>query len=227
MRGLLFRTAVLGSLLKGPARWLEGFAAGPWGAAWLFVFSFAESSFFPVPPDVLLIALCLTETALESRWLMLLFAGVCTAGSVLGGLFGYFIGRKAGRPILLKLASEERVKAAEDLLARYDVWAVGAAGFTPIPYKVFTIASGLLRIKIGRFAAISAASRGARFFIEAAFFYFFGSEAKSFIESYFEWLAIGLLVVGVGGFLALKLLGKVTAGRARRFEGEGGGADGD
>lgn len=197
--------------LGGLLHWLEGFAASPHATVWLFVFAFAESSFFPIPPDVLLIALCLTEASMGSLALTAWFAGVCTIASALGGAFGYFLGLKAGRPILTRLASPERVEAAEKLLQRYDVWAVGAAGFTPIPYKIFTISSGLLRVGFVRFLVVSVASRGARFFLVAMLCYAVGERVRYYLDRHLPWATAALFVALAGGFYAITVAARRLA----------------
>jgi len=191
------------SFFGGLLHWLEGFAASPHAAVWLFVFAFAESSFFPIPPDVLLIALCLAPAAPPSLATVVWFAGVCTIASALGGAFGYFLGLKAGRPILTRLASPERVEAAEKLLGRYDVWAVGAAGFTPIPYKIFTISSGLLRVGFVRFMVVSVVSRGARFFLVAMLCYAVGERVRYYLDRHLPWATVAFVVALAGGFYAI------------------------
>jgi membrane protein YqaA with SNARE-associated domain len=173
-------------------------AAAPSAVGWLFVWSFAESSFWPIPPDVLLVAMCLARPSMS-----FLFAAVCSAASVLGALLGYAIGFWGGRPIAYRLVAESRMQAAEELYRRYDVLAIGIAGFTPIPYKVFTILSGLLRVALWRFVAASAVSRSARFFLVAAVLYLFGDVAREFIVEYFGPLTLGLAILVVVGFLAL------------------------
>lgn len=187
---------------------MEAFAARPAASVWLFAFAFAGSSFFPVPPDILLIALCLTDASLSSLPTAMWYAGVCTAGSAIGGVFGYFLGAKAGRPVLTRLASPRTVDAAERLLQRYDVWAVGAAGFTPIPYKVFTIAAGLLRVRFARFVVVSIASRGARFFLVAALCYALGDRVRYYLDRHFWWATAALFVGLAGGFYALAALAR-------------------
>ncbi len=195
-------------LFARAAAWMEGFAASPHSTVWLFVFAFAESSFFPIPPDTLLIALCLTQSANASLATTMWFALVCTAASALGGAFGYLIGMKAGKPILKRVARPETVETAEQLLQRYDVWAVGAAGFTPIPYKIFTIASGMLGVKFIRFIVVSVASRGARFFLVAALCYATAEEVTYYLKHHLGWATIALLVLLAAGFWALKVLGR-------------------
>lgn len=171
---------------------------GPWG---LFILSFSESSFFPVPPDILLIALALVEPGQS-----LFLAGVTTAGSVLGAAFGYFLGLKGGRPILRKFVSEEKIGKVQDYFNRYDVWAIGIAGFTPIPYKVFTIAGGVFSINFTRFLIVSLLSRGARFFLVGGLIYLFGPTIKVYITKYFNLFSVLFIVLLVAGFYVAKLV---------------------
>jgi len=195
-------------LFARASAWMEGFAASPHSTAWLFVFAFAESSFFPIPPDALLIALCVVPHVNASLGATMWFALVCTVASALGGAFGYLIGVKAGKPILRRLARPRTVETAERLLQRYDVWAVGAAGFTPIPYKIFTIASGMLGVKFVRFIIVSVASRGARFFLVAGLCYVTAEEVKYYLKHHLGWATVALLALLVAGFWALKALGR-------------------
>lgn len=184
--------------------WLAAAAHSPVSHAVLFAWAFAESSFFPVPPDAGLIALCLATA--DDLAACLVFAGVCAVGSTAGGALGYGLGVWVGRPVLRRLASETTVGAAERLLQRYDMWAVAAAGFTPIPYKVFTIASGMLRVKFWRFLVASAVSRGARFFLVAVLVRLAGEEVKAVFERHFWWATLVLLALVAAGFCALKAL---------------------
>src|SRR3989338_4669918 len=112
----------------------------PFGEAGLFAVAFMESSFFPIPPDLLLIPLVLLNPQL-GLW----YALVCTIGSVLGAVLGYYIGIKGGRPILIRLAGKEKTDKTARYFRKYGDWAIGIAAFTPIPYKVFTIAAGVFR----------------------------------------------------------------------------------
>jgi len=195
--------------IKDLVAWTTHFAQTPYGAWALFAIAFAESSFFPIPPDLLLMALAAVDPE-NSIW----YAAVCTVGSVLGGMFGYGIGLKGGRPLLLRLFKHEKVQVVEDYYNRYDVWAVGIAGLTPIPYKVFTIAAGVCAINFPRFVAASLASRGLRFFAEGLLFWLFGPQIQAFVKSYFEVITITFAVLLVGGFYLLKVIGK----RATRKE---------
>jgi len=163
----------------------------PFGTVGLFALAFIESSFFIVPPDVLLIPLCLFNPERA-----LFYALVCTLGSVCGAVFGYYIGMKGGRPVLMRLAREDQVAKIQALYAEYGALAVGMAGFTPIPYKIFSISSGVFKYRLHPFIAVSLLSRGARFFLEAAVIMLYGDEMVSFISVYFGHvtLAIGALV---------------------------------
>lgn len=177
--------------------WVQGWAASPHGATALFLIAVAESSFFPIPPDVLLIPLCLGDPS-RSFW----FAAVCSVGSVLGGMAGYGIGRFGGRPLLLRLFNRERVAAVESYYDRYNAWATGIAGLTPVPYKVFTIAGGAFAINFRIFLLASAVSRSLRFFAIATLIYFFGEPIGAFIERYLDWLTLAFVILLVLGFVA-------------------------
>lgn len=185
--------------------WVEGFAQKP-GADWsLLIIAFVESSFFPIPPDVLLIALAISLPAKAFR-----YALVCSVGSVLGGMFGYLIGYEFydlfGRPIITFYGLEEAYHTVQQLYRENAFSAVAIAGFTPIPYKVFTIAAGAFQISFTTFVYASALSRPARFFLVAALFYWFGPTIKSFIDKYFEALSVAFVVLFVLGFLVVHWL---------------------
>jgi len=181
--------------------WTLSWAGTPHGTAALAAIAFAESSFFPIPPDVLLIALALGRPDL-AFW----YAAVSTAGSTVGGAAGYAIGYWGGRPVAEWLFGRTRMELVHRLFQKYEAWAVGIAGFTPIPYKVFTIGAGVFYVNFRVFILASVISRGARFFLVAALLFTFGPPIRQFIEQHFEWLTV-LLVVGIiGGFVALRHL---------------------
>ncbi len=191
----------------GPIRrlydWVLGWAAHPAGPLALFLLAFAESSFFPIPPDVLLIALALGRPQ-RALW----FALLATLGSVLGGVGGYYIGlalfEQVGRPILEWYNAMPEFDRVGQLYRDNLILALGTAGFTPIPYKVFTIAAGAFYIPLLPFMAISAVSRGLRFFLVALLIYYFGPPIKRFIDRYFNLLTILFVVLLVGGFLVVR-----------------------
>jgi len=175
--------------------WVEHFAATPYGGWALFAIAFAESSFFPIPPDVLLIALCLAEPAKA-----LGFALICSLGSVLGGMAGYAIGFYGGRPLLHRLFSDTKIHTVESFYDRYNAWATGIAGLTPLPYKIFTIAGGAFAIDFRIFVIASAISRSLRFFAVAGLIYAFGEPIKAFIDRYLNVLSIVFVVFLVLGY---------------------------
>ncbi len=185
--------------------WVLHWAKTPYGSAALFLLAFTESSFFPIPPDVLLIALVLGSL---SRWWR--FAAICTFGSVLGGVAGYGIGwgmmDVVGMRIIRFYHAEEHFEYVKDLYLRYDYWIVFVAAFTPIPYKVFTITSGVMHMNLLGFAAVSAVGRGARFFLVAGLLYNFGPPMHRFIDRWFDWLCLAFAVLLVGGFALLALI---------------------
>lgn len=192
------------NLIRKMYQWVEGFSTKP-GALWaLFLIAFMESSFFPIPPDVLLIALAVAMPTKSMR-----FAAVCTAGSVLGGMFGYFIGYELmdliGRPIIdFYNAQAYWVKVEEAYRGPVGVWFLVAAAFTPIPYKVATIAAGATLMPLIPFIIASSVGRAARFFLVAGLIWKFGPSIKVFIEKYLDKLSIAFVVLLVLGFVAVK-----------------------
>jgi len=171
-------------------------------AEWaLFLIAVAESSFFPLPPDILLITMAVAKP--ESSFY---FALICSVGSVLGGIVGYLIGKYGGQPVLHRFFRGGTITRVEELFNRYDAWAIGIAAFTPIPYKVFTIASGAFNIRFKTFLAASIIGRTSRFFIVASLFYFWGAEIKEWIDRYFNLFSIAFVVLLVGGFLLLRFV---------------------
>ena len=189
--------------LRRLKQWVEGFAEKP-GASWsLFGIAFAESSFFPIPPDVLLIAL----GVLKPRKAFL-YALYCSIGSVLGGIFGYYVGLEfydlAGRKIIEFYGLGEQYQHVRNLYDQNAFAALAIAGFTPIPYKVFTIAAGAFKISFLTLVAASAIGRSGRFFLVSALFYWFGPTIKVFIDKYLEALTIAFVVLLVLGFVAIR-----------------------
>jgi len=171
----------------------------------LFVVSFTESSFFPIPPDILLIPMVLA--ARERAWML---AGICTIASVLGGGFGYYIGavflESLGQPVLDfygkgALFDEFALKFNEQ-----GAWAVLFAGITPFPYKVITITSGATGLDFWVFMTSSVVARGLRFFIVAALLWKFGPPIREFIERRFGLMTIIFFVLLLGGFALIRLL---------------------
>lgn len=182
---------------------MVSWAATPYAPLALFILAFWESSFFPLPPDPLLIAMAIADPDRAP-----LYALICTTASVFGAMLGYFIGKKGGRPVVQRLFKEKKIQAAEQLYKRYDVWAVGAAAFTPIPYKVFTITAGIAELRFWPFILVSVIGRGARFFLIGLAVYFFGAPIQRAIDQYFELLTISFLALLVLGFVTVKYGGE-------------------
>jgi membrane protein YqaA with SNARE-associated domain len=190
-------------LLHNLYDWVLHWAETPYGVPALFVLAFAESSFFPLPPDILLIALAISIPTRAFR-----YALVCTLGSVIGGTFGYLIGWQfyevAGEPIVHFYHGEELFADIQQKYLEYGFWFVFTAGFTPIPYKIFTIASGVFTFNFWKFIIASSISRSARFFLVAALIWLFGPKIKPFIDKYFNVVVILFTILLIGGFMVIK-----------------------
>ncbi len=172
---------------------------------WLAVISFAESSIFPIPPDALLIPMCLARP--DRAWRLAL---ICTVASVLGGALGYFIGyalfEVIAEPIIRLYHYEAAFERFKATYAEWGLWVILVKGATPIPYKIVTIASGAASFNFAVFMAASIATRGARFFLVAGLLRLYGEPVREFIERRLT-LVTTLGVLGVvGGFALLKLL---------------------
>lgn len=183
--------------------WIDSLALMPHPGWWLFLLAFAESSFFPIPPDVLLVTLGVANPE-SAIW----YGFVCSLGSVLGGMLGYGIGLFGGRPLLFKVFAEKKIHAVEKLYDRYNAWATGIAGLTPIPYKVFTIAGGAFKINFKVFVFASVVSRSLRFMAEGVLLFFYGEAIRDFLFKWFNWLSIAFVVLLVGGFWLVHRYGK-------------------
>ena len=189
--------------------WMLSWSDSPYGVPALFCLAFAESSFFPLPPDVLVIALTLGNPS-QAWW----YATVATVGSVLGGAFGYGIGWFGGRPLLLRFMGQNRMDLVHQYFQRYEAWAILIAGFTPIPYKIFTIGAGAFYVDFRTFMVASIVSRGARFFLVAFAIQFMGPWVKELIEKYFNLFSIIFVVLLVLGFWLVQHHGKKIAQQA-------------
>ena len=186
--------------------WVLAWAETRYALAALVVISFAESSFFPIPPDVLLIAMAM---AAPSRAFG--YAAWCSVASVAGGVLGYVIGVGLMDVVGCRLIDVYHGQSTFDWLAlrfeQYNFWAVFVAAVTPIPYKIFTIAAGAVGADFWTFLFASALGRPARFFAVAAAIYYFGPPVKRLIDKYFELLSIAFVVLLIGGFAAIRLVG--------------------
>ncbi len=175
-------------------------------ASWfLSIISFAESSFFPIPPDIILIPMVLAK-----RTKAFFFALICTLSSVFGGIFGYLIGYLVFNSIGILLVDfyhlSEEVTKFKNYYDSYGAWIVIIAGFTPFPFKVITIASGLFQLNFVIFILSSILSRGARFYLVSTLLYLFGDKIKIFIDKYFNFLTILFFVLLIGSILIIKVL---------------------
>lgn len=190
--------------------WVLSWSESRWGWVALLFIALFEASWFPLPPDVLLIALCLGATKRSFR-----FATICLVGSVIGAALGYGIGHflwitPSGDPTALAALFYEYVFSIEKfqnvgaLYDRFNFWIVFTAGFTPLPFKLFTIAGGMFDINFVMFMIASLVSRGMRFFLIAGLIWKFGAPIKVFIDKYFNMLAT-LFAVLLIGFTALTL----------------------
>jgi membrane protein YqaA with SNARE-associated domain len=180
-------------------------AASPRAPLWLALVSFAESSFFPVPPDALLVPMALARP--DRAWRL---AAICTASSVVGGMLGYLIGYALYAEVALPLVQfyhmQERMDAFVQGFNRWGVLIILVKGLTPIPYKIVTITSGLAGFSFPLFVAASVVTRGARFFLLAALLRRFGAPVRAFIEQRLM-LVTSLTAAGiVGGVLLLRLV---------------------
>lgn len=171
---------------------------------WLFAVAFIESSFFPIPPDVMLIPMILA--APKKAWSI---AGVATVGSVIGAYLGYAIGfyffQLIAEPLLNFYGYLEKFNSFKELYNQYSAWIVFGAGITPFPYKIITIASGVVHMNLIVFTIASIIARGMRFFLVAWLLKKYGETMREFIEKNLGWLSVLFLLLLIGGFAAIKL----------------------
>jgi membrane protein YqaA with SNARE-associated domain len=180
-------------------------AASRYAAWWLALIAFAEASFFPIPPDALLVPMALAKPRLAWR-----YAAVCTVASVAGGALGYLIGfavfDQLAKPILALYGYGPSFASFQAKFQEYGLWIVLIKGLTPIPYKIVTIAAGAARFDFLLFMLASLLTRGARFFLVATLLHFYGDAVRDFIERRLTLVTSAVAVGVVGGFLALKFL---------------------
>ena len=191
-------------MIKRLYNWILSWSESRWGWLALFTIALFEASFFPLPPDILLIALCLGATKRSFR-----FATICLVGSVLGAALGYMIGyflwtTPSGEATALANLFYEYIFSVDSfnnvgaLYDRFNFWIVFTAGFTPLPFKLFTIAGGMFHINFLMFIIASMVSRGMRFFLIAWLIWKFGAPIKSFIDKYFNLLATLFTIMLIG-----------------------------
>ena len=192
-------------MLKRLYEWMMEKAGHPHAARWLFLFSFVESSFFPIPPHPLLGLMCLARPEKALR-----YGFICTLASVLGGLFGYAIGFFAyetiGVSLLKTLGLLESFPAAACYLREYGAEIILVKGATPIPFKLLTLTAGFIHMDLFTFIWASVLSRAFQFMLVGFLFWKFGAPIKAFIEKYLGLLSIAFVVLVVGGFIAFGML---------------------
>ena len=202
------------NIFKNTYNWVIGLSSKKNSDYSIFLLSFSESFFFPIPPDVLLIPLCL-----GNRKKSLYFAFLCSVSSIFGGIFGYYIGKVLWWNLpgieyseLAKFFFEyvpgvtvDSFGRIKSLYEEWNFWIVFTAGFTPIPFKLITISSGTFNINFFMFIIASMLSRSARFFLLATLLYIFGEKIRFFIEKYFNLLAILFTILLIVGFVVVKL----------------------
>lgn len=195
------------SLTRKLYDWVLHWADTKYGVPALGLLAFFESSFFPIPPDPLLMALSLSKVK-RSLW----YATVCSIASVLGGAFGYWIGINLWHLMsdfffnYIPGFTHAVFELVRQKYSEHAFFAVFTAGLTPIPYKVFTISAGVFEINFLTFVMASVLGRSMRFFLVAGLIRIFGEQIKQFIDKYFDMLSIAFIVLLVGGFLIIKWL---------------------
>ena len=200
-------TAKRPNIIKRMYLWVLHWAETPYGTPALFGLSFAESSFFPIPPDVLQIALSISKPKRSFY-----YATVSMIASVLGAILGWYIGYglwAALGPFFMAYVpgvNQENFDAVEGLYNAYGFMAITVAAFTPLPYKVFTIAAGIFHVSLPVLILASIFGRSARFFTVATCIFFFGPTVKHYIDKYFELATILFTILLIGGFVLIKFV---------------------
>jgi membrane protein YqaA with SNARE-associated domain len=181
--------------------WILKLSESPRAGWALFGVSAAEASFFPIPPDVMLVPMCIAKR--EKAWE---FAAIATAGSVIGGLFGYAIGallyETIGHWLIHLYGGEQAMENYKHLFAEHGHWIILLKGLTPIPYKVVTIAAGVAEYSIPMFIILSIITRAARFYMVSAILYYAGPSARDFIEKQLGLVTLVFGVLVIGGLVA-------------------------
>jgi len=190
------------SWLRRIYHWTLSLAEHPQANWALFLVALVESSVFPIPPDVLLLVMAMGRPAGAFR-----YAAMATVGSTIGAALGYLIGMfllaTLAMPILEFYHAVGTFNHVQALFQQYGIWVVAVAGFSPIPFKVITIASGAFGVTFFPFMVAALLSRGSRFFLEAALMYWGGERLRNWVERYFEWLTVAVSVAVIGGFALL------------------------
>ena len=192
-------------MLKRLYDWTMAKAASRNATGWLAGISFAESSFFPLPPDIMLVPMCLAEPARLWR-----FTNICALASLLGGLFGYAVGyylfESVGRLIIDVYNAQESFQRFQDMFAEFGPWFLILKGITPIPYKLLTITAGFAHLDLTVFILCSIVARFSRFYMIAILLHFYGPQVRDIIEKRLMLVTTILLVVVIGGLLSFKFV---------------------
>ncbi len=201
----MYRAAYAPGMIKRMYDWMMELAAHGRAKTALFWVAFAESSFFPIPPDVMLVPMVIKRR--EQAWL---FATIALVGSVLGGIAGYAIGYflldSIGQPVLRFYGLTTKFQDFAKTFNEYGVWILIIKGMTPIPYKLLTITAGATQMNVPAFIAASVVARAMRFFLVAGLLYWFGEPIREFIEKRLTLITTALVVLIVAGFVAVKFL---------------------
>lgn len=193
----------MNALLRKLYDWTLRISAHRHAERWLAAVSFIESSVFPIPPDAMLIPMCIANRDKAFR-----YAAICTAASVLGGMLGYAIGyflyEALGQSIVTFYGAQEGFAALEAKYAEWGGWIIFGKGLTPFPYKIITILSGVLHLSLPVFIVSSIFSRAIRFFLVAALIWKYGAPVQAFIEKRLMLVTMLFLILLIGGFVAIK-----------------------
>jgi membrane protein YqaA with SNARE-associated domain len=185
--------------------WVLSWAETPYGSPALFVLAFVESSFFPIPPDTLQIALSAGKPR-RAFW----YATISLIGSVLGALLGYYIGYKfweaAQEFFFANIFNRRNFEFVESQYHQNAFWSIFVAAFTPIPYKIFTVAAGVCQIPLFTMIFASIIGRGMRFYAVATLMFCFGPLIKKWIDKYFDLLAVVFTILLIGGFVVVNYI---------------------
>lgn len=176
---------------KGLEDWIEE-TFMPYGEFGLFFVAFFSSTFLPIPPDIMLVLLCMNA---PGDPICIWYAALCTSGSVMGGIFGYYLGHTRGRSLMERFITEDKILRVQCTYNKYGMWAIGIAGFTPVPYNIFTLSSGLLKYDVKKFIFMSIVSRGARFFIVAILIMIWGRAMYDLLKDNVNLMIIATTII--------------------------------
>jgi membrane protein YqaA with SNARE-associated domain len=181
--------------------WMLSFSGSPWGVVVLAGNAASEAVFNPFPADPLLLAMSFLRPELA-----LIYGAVCTVASVLGGIVGWVVGLKLGRPVAVRMLREERFAKVEGMFGTYGSWAILVAAISPIPYKFFAVGAGVMEFSIAKFVVVSVVGRGLRFMLIAGVIFWFGDAVVDVIQGRILVFSIGVgaVILGVLGVLLIK-----------------------